>query len=222
MVADSTDSRRPRRDYDSPLRRERAERTRAHVIATAAGLFAEHGYAATSMRRIATEAGVGLETVTQTGRKADLLLAAFRAEFTGSPAAIDLSTLIGLPSADDLRETLESAVAAVAERLRRSRGIWHAFTVAATADETVAAVRRDLAAARRRDVTAWLTRCEEEGTVAPNTDAARARLADVISLLVSHDSYDHLTGVCGWPHEDYAPWAAAAVLNQLRGADPAC
>src|SRR5690606_18626095 len=120
MVAESSETCRPRRGYESPVRRERAQRTREHVIATAATLFAEHGYAATSMRRIATEAGVGLETVTQTGRKADLLLAAFRSQLADSPDAIDLTELIGMPTPGDLETTLQAAVAALAERLRDS------------------------------------------------------------------------------------------------------
>ncbi|KMS82346.1 TetR/AcrR family transcriptional regulator [Prauserella rugosa] len=220
MVAESSEARRPRRGYESPVRRERAQRTREHVIATAATLFAEHGYAATSMRRIATEAGVGLETVTQTGRKADLLLAAFRSQLADSPDAIDLTELIGMPTPGDLETTLQAAVAALAERLRDSLGIWRAFTVAAATDDTIAAVRSELAAARRRDIASWLATYEDAGMLAPRDETARGRLADALGLLVSHDAYDQLVGVCGWPHTDFVTWTAAAIANQLRGTHP--
>lgn len=219
MVAEfdeSDESRRPRRHYRSRVRQERAERTRAHVIATAGRLFADHGYAGTSMRRIATEAGVGLETVTQTGRKADLLLAAFRTGLAGDSDTVDITALIGgFPSGGaGLAGALATATARLADGLRDSLGIWRAFTAAAMSDETVAAARAELAAMRRREITAWL----ETSAFAdvPSQDAtSRERLADTIGLLTSHEAYDHLVTVCGWPHDDFAPWVTAAILDRL-------
>lgn len=198
-VPDSEGARRP---YDSPVREARARRTRAHVVATAGRLFAERGYAGTSVRQIAAAAGVSLETVTQTGRKADLLVAAFRDGFTGNPDAVNLDALVGTGGLDDL----PSLVARVAEGVRGSLPIWRAFTAAAMADPAVAAVRAELAVARRTEIVA---RLEAVGL------AADGRLADAIGLLTSHETYEHLTSVCGWPHEDYVTWAAAAIRTQL-------
>jgi AcrR family transcriptional regulator len=189
-----------RRRYESPVREARARRTREHVVATAGRLFAERGYAGTSVRQIAAAAGVSLETVTQAGRKADLLLAAFRGGFAGDPDAVSLDALVG--SATDL----PVVVGRVAEGVRRSVPIWRAFTTAAMADPAVAAVRAELAVARRAEIVA---RLEAAGF------AASARLADAIGLLTSHEAYDHLTNVCGWPHEDYVAWAAEAIQAQL-------
>jgi AcrR family transcriptional regulator len=201
-----------RRRYDSPVREARARRTRRHVIATAGRLFAERGYAGTSMRQIAAAAGVSLETVTQAGRKAELLLAAFRDGFAGDPDAVNLDALVGAAGPADL-----AAVAArVAEGVRRSLPIWRAFTTAAAADPAVAAVRADLAAARRTEIVARL----EAAGLAPGGEAS-GRLADAIGLLTSHEAYDHLTGVCGWAHEEYVTWAAAAIQAQL-GLESAC
>jgi AcrR family transcriptional regulator len=189
-----------RRRYESPVREARARRTREHVVATAGRLFAERGYAGTSVRQIAAAAGVSLETVTQAGRKADLLLAAFRGGFAGDPDAVSLDALVG--SATDL----PVVVGRVAEGVRRSVPIWRAFTTAAMADPAVAAVRAELAVARRAEIVA---RLEAAGF------AASVRLADAIGLLTSHEAYDHLTNVCGWPHDDYVAWAAEAIQAQL-------
>ncbi|SFW77644.1 TetR/AcrR family transcriptional regulator [Amycolatopsis australiensis] len=194
-----------RRRYSSPVREARARQTRAHVVATAGRLFAERGYAGTSMRQIAAAAEVSLETVTQTGRKADLLLAAFRDGFAGNPDAVNLDALVGTAGPADL----PAVVARVAEGLRRSLPIWRAFTTAAAADPAVAAVRAQLAAARREEIVARLA----AAGLAPARGSER--LADAIGLLTSHDAYDHLTGVCGWPHEEYVAWAAAAIQAQL-------
>lgn len=189
------------------------------MVATAERLFAEHGYAGTSVRQIAGAAGVSLETVTQTGRKADLLLAAFRDSFAGSPDSSDLSALMGdaLPGdrSVDLAQSVPDLVDRLAAGVRRSLGIWRAFNVAAATDSKVAAVRTELAAARRKDITALLTSSEAARLLPARDSVSRDRLADAIGLLVSHEAYDHLTGLCGWPHEQYVAWAADAVLAQL-------
>jgi AcrR family transcriptional regulator len=52
-----------RRRYSSPQRDEQANATRRHILATAQQLFAEYGFAAVSMPRIAGRAGVSLATV---------------------------------------------------------------------------------------------------------------------------------------------------------------
>ncbi|WP_372660096.1 TetR/AcrR family transcriptional regulator [Amycolatopsis kentuckyensis] len=192
-----------RRSYSSPVRAERARQTRAHVVTTAGRLFAERGYAGTSMRQIAAAAGVSLETVTQTGRKADLLLAAFRDGFAGNPDAVNLDRLVGRGTLEELPEM----VARLASGVRRSLPIWRAFTTAAMADPAVAAVRAELAVARRAEIKERLT---EAGV--PASD----RLADAIGLLTSHEAYDHLTGMCGWPHDDYVTWATEAIQAELR------
>src|SRR5207344_3024220 len=51
------------RRYRSPCRDQQARHTRARIIAAAARRFLEHGYAATTMRAVATDAGVAVPTV---------------------------------------------------------------------------------------------------------------------------------------------------------------
>jgi AcrR family transcriptional regulator len=200
------DSEGARRRYESPVREARARRTRAHVVATAGRLFADRGYAGTSMRQIAAAAGVSLETVTQAGRKPQLLLAAFRDGFAGDPDAMNLDAVAGPAGPADL----PAVVSRVAEGVRRSLPIWRAFTTAAAADPAVATVRAELAVARRAEIVGRL----EAAGLAPAAGAA-GRLADAIGLITSHEAYDHLTVVCGWAHEQYVAWAAVAIEAQL-------
>lgn len=54
---------RGKRSYHSPLREEAAQRTRALLRDTARRLFVDDGYAPTSMKRIASEAGVAERTL---------------------------------------------------------------------------------------------------------------------------------------------------------------
>ena len=67
---------RDARTYRSELRQEQAEQTRSRVISAAGRLFAEHGYARTTLNKIADAAGVSPETVQGYGPKAALLIAA--------------------------------------------------------------------------------------------------------------------------------------------------
>ena len=75
---------RVKRSYDSRLRLERADATRLAIAAAAGRLFAERGYAATSIEEIAAAAGVGRATVfTSVGGKPELLKEAYRLAVRG-------------------------------------------------------------------------------------------------------------------------------------------
>src|SRR4051794_40624557 len=63
-----------KRVYRSALRAEQARRTRAAVLDAASRCFLEKGYAATTMKDVAAEAGVSVQTVFGQGSKASLLL----------------------------------------------------------------------------------------------------------------------------------------------------
>src|SRR4051812_7300249 len=64
-----------KRVYRSPLRAGQAQRTRAAVLDAAGRCFVGKGYAATTMKDVAAEAGVSVQTVFGQGSKASLLLA---------------------------------------------------------------------------------------------------------------------------------------------------
>jgi AcrR family transcriptional regulator len=67
----------PRRNrYESPKRREQADATRARFAASARRLFAQNGYAATTIQSIAQDAGLAVQTFYATyGSKKAVLFA---------------------------------------------------------------------------------------------------------------------------------------------------
>src|SRR5207237_8937675 len=80
-----------KRPYQSTLRGTQAESTRTAVIAAAARLYAEEGYAATSIEDIAAAAGVSRATVfTSVGGKATLLKTALDVAIVGDDEPIAL------------------------------------------------------------------------------------------------------------------------------------
>jgi AcrR family transcriptional regulator len=64
----------PRRRYNSPLRADQARQTRGRILDAAYRLFADRGYAGTTIAAVAEEAGVSPETIYLTlGNKRGLL-----------------------------------------------------------------------------------------------------------------------------------------------------
>ena len=66
----------PRRAYDASRRRDAAQQRRGQIVAAARHLFGRYGYGATSIERIAREAGVAVPTVYATYRSKRALLIA--------------------------------------------------------------------------------------------------------------------------------------------------
>lgn len=77
------------RSYRSPVREAQRERTRATVLAAAEQLFLARGYAGTTARAIADEAGVALDTVyAAVGKKPDVMLALLERAISGTTDAV--------------------------------------------------------------------------------------------------------------------------------------
>jgi AcrR family transcriptional regulator len=77
------------RRYTSAVRAEQAAATRRAVLQAARDLFAEHGYAGTSITAIAARAGVAVDTVyAAAGRKPALLRELVEISLSGTDHAI--------------------------------------------------------------------------------------------------------------------------------------
>ena len=67
---------KPKRAYDASRRQEQARANRAAMLAAGRSLFLEHGYAPTTMKMVAAEAGVSTQSVYQVfGNKPGLVKA---------------------------------------------------------------------------------------------------------------------------------------------------
>src|SRR5690348_212258 len=80
-----------KRVYNSPLRAEQAQRTRAAVLDAAGRCFLEKGYATTTMKDVAAAAGVSPQTVFGQGSKASLLLACVDRALVGDDEEVPLA-----------------------------------------------------------------------------------------------------------------------------------
>lgn len=193
------------RPYRSELRQEQARRTRAEVLDAAARLFVRDGYAATTMRTIAGEAGVSVETVHAQGTKPSLLLACVDRAVVGDDEPVpllDRPDMRAVLDADEPRVKLRRLADVVVEGLPQAAPVLNAFTAAAAADPAIAAAVRDYEGRRYADVTRII------GTFG---DALRAgltpeRAADVFWTFFSPQVIAMLTEQRGWSTQQYADW----------------
>jgi AcrR family transcriptional regulator len=198
----------PTRSYRSPLRGAQAAETRARVLRAAATCFTASGYHATTLARIATEAGVSVETVKNIAPKHELLLGAFETTFAGREGRDPLAGRDGYVLDSD-RSTLEAAVDSAASANALASGLWRAFVSAASSDAAVRAVLDDLLARRHADfrlVVDALDRADLIGNSAPRDD-----LAASLSFLFSPEGYEQLVEQSGWTEERYRSWLRDAL-----------
>lgn len=203
------------RAYTSPRRQADAARTRAAIVDAAATLFSRDGYPATTMKAIAAEAGVSVQSVHLAGSKASLLIAAFERAFAGDEGSHSLSErpamaeIMGRP---DVAEALSGWLDFVADANRRTARISRAMAVAADVDPLAAEVVADLERRRRRDMRIAAEWAASRGLVA---EAGVDRAADELSHLVGPETYDFFVLRAQWPDAEYRRWLTASLDDLL-------
>jgi AcrR family transcriptional regulator len=189
------------------LRDRRAQLTRDEILRAARRLFAERGYARTSVRDIAKAAGVSAQTVYDSVGSKQELVARLN-------DLIDAEAGIGAIVRADLQSDDPETVAAVSARVTRSilehcGDIIHALVTGAAAEPELAAV---LAEGQRRHVAGATTvvgRLRELGAETP-ADAIEtlAAVSDVRFALMLQESY-------GWSLDQLERWMTDAGATLL-------
>jgi AcrR family transcriptional regulator len=204
-----------RRKYHSPLRADQAEQTRHRILESAFRLFAESGYAGTTIAAVAEDAGVSPETIyLSLGGKRGLLEGAIEMAITGAEnqATHDhawWTTVAELPGA---RERLERMVEYSCTILARTRPI-HAVIRGAADKEAFAAVlgRRllhDRLTAQTERVRRYLGDDLRAGL---SVDEAGQRYC----VLASPELYHLLTVELGWTADQHEGWLTDLLKTEL-------
>lgn len=203
-----------KRVYRSSLRAEQARRTRALVVDAAATCFLRSGYAGATMKEIAAEAGVALQTVFAQGGKSALLLAVVDRAVAGDDD--DRPVL----ERDPLRELLEIRDRAPKLALLRdltlawqpvAAPVLRVFRDAAATDPEVAAAWTEYEDRRYRD----LTRLVASFAHLLRDGLRVERATDVLWAVASTETADNLVVARGWTTEAYADWFADTVDRLL-------
>jgi AcrR family transcriptional regulator len=204
-----------RRRYHSPLRADQAEQTRRRIVESAFRLFAERGYAGTTIAAVAEDAGVSPETIyLSVGGKRGLLEGAIEMAIAGAENQADheddrWSTVAELPGAD---ERLVKMVEHSCRILARTRPI-HAVIRGAADKEAFAALlgRRllhDRLTAQTERIRKYLRDDLRPGLT---VDQAGQRYC----VLASPELYHLLTVELGWTPDQHRSWLTNLLTTEL-------
>jgi AcrR family transcriptional regulator len=188
----------------SQTRERQAQQTREHILLAARQLFAERGYARTTVRDVARAAGVSAQTVYDSVGSKQALVARLNDVIDSEAGIPELGAGVG--RSDDPAQVAATSARITRSIVERCGDIVRTLAAGADAEPELAAVmaegqRRHLAGA-----TLVTARVRELGALADgDPDAAAASLAaitDVRIALVLHDHY-------GWTLDRVEEWMAA-------------
>jgi AcrR family transcriptional regulator len=209
---------RVNRAYNSRLRLERADATRVAIAAAAGRLFAERGYAATSIEEIATAAGVGRATIfTSVGGKPELLKEAYRLAVRGPANA---NTPLGQPgrirriSAEpDAHKLLAGYANAIVEVGRRLAPLYEAVRAAAYANPEAREFWQLITEERRTAASGIVRRLAERNALLHGLD--RQSASDILWVLNDPGLYQLLVTQRRWTQRRFRTWLTGSMQTQL-------
>ncbi|UXA18962.1 TetR/AcrR family transcriptional regulator [Mycobacterium sp. SMC-4] len=211
----------PARRYRSTLRRQQAEQTRLDVVTAAAALFAEHGYAGTTLAKIAAAAGVSVETVQSHGPKAALMIAAVEYAAFGETGDRDiLDSEIGeqLSQIEDPEAALDYLVALQTELHSRSAHPARALFGGAAVDPTLDRYLDELLTGIKRQMRRVLVLFRERGWL--REDLPFDDLVETAALLADVQTYLKIVDRSRWSDQAYRTWLRRMLAETVmdRGA----
>jgi AcrR family transcriptional regulator len=202
------------RRYHSPQREEQVNATRRSILAAAEQLFAENGFAAVTMQRVASEADVSLATVYLYFPGKAAMVAAMAGAIVASP---DLSVeqveqetdpVAQLRLGSNIMRRLNDRSWLVADILRSAHGM----------DETLARAwdlwqQRHMHAIDRTVRAVQARRALREGLSA-------LEATDVLYSLAGTEVYRILVRERSWSPERYEQWLFELACRELLGISP--
>jgi AcrR family transcriptional regulator len=203
-----------RKPYSSPLREAEAAATRARIVDAAGRLFVRDGYVSTSMKAIAHEAGVSVQTVNLHGPKHALLLAAYDRTLGSSEGWRSLNDteamqeIISEPDPDRLIELYAAFMTAANGRIA---DLVRTLRAAADADPAVREVYAAVDGRRLSSIQQGVGLMALRGVIPPER---REDATALVTMLVSTDTFLHFREA-GWSPERYRDWLRAE-LGRLR------
>lgn len=192
----------------------RGAETRQRVEETAARLFTSNGYTATSMQRIATEAGVHVQTIYLAYRTKVALLAACATRLVAGdedpdtpPAERAWAREVAAERAP--RAKLARYVKQIGEVTPRIAPLVDVLRVTAPAEPGVAAFLAQMELGRREGPLQLLSHGVPPGTWRPGLTPEQ--IADITFAIASPDTLRALVERCGWTQ----PQAEALIVRTL-------
>jgi AcrR family transcriptional regulator len=207
------------RSYTSQLRADQAIQTRRRIVDAAAELFAERGYAATTIDAVAAAAGVSRKTVFDSvGGKAQLMKLAYDFAIVGDDQPVPLNDrpeIADLLAEPDHAKRLAMYAALVVSIDRRISAIWRALEGAAASDPEARRLHTTTIRQRRRGMQEAAQLFADAGALRSDIDVDVA--ADLMWLYNDPSLYDKLVRQRGWSVAQFQTWLTEALQVQLLG-----
>ena len=210
---------KPKRRYESKRRLEQAQETRRAILAAAQRRFEEHGYAATTVAEIASDAGVATKTVYLAFESKGGVLRALwnlllRGE-RGRPADRRAGLVPrGARGADPERQLRLNARNS-AQGKQRISSILEVIRSAASADPEIDVLWQRIQSDYRENQRAIVEQLAQHKALSPGLDVERA--ADVLWTINHPNTWQLLVVQRGWTPEQYEQWSGDAACRELLG-----
>lgn len=210
---------KPKRTYDSALRRQQASQTRLRILDAAQKLFAEQGYASTTVEAIASEAGVAVDTVyAALGSKRGVLKALLDVRVGGDDTPVDLLDRPG-PQAVRRERNQRSQVAAfaadVSAIIERARPVDDIMRGAAAVDVEMSTFRTKAQEHRFRNMRQLVSWLAANGPLREGLTQDEA--AAIVWTMTSPEVHRLLRVSRGWSAERYTAWLTDSLTCMLLG-----
>jgi AcrR family transcriptional regulator len=208
---------KPGRPYEGAARQARTRRTRAAVVEAARGLFAERGYAATTIEAISDRSDTPQATVYRLfSSKLGILKALLDVSVGGDDEAVamlDRSQVRALLSDEDPKNQLAGFAALVREVTARVGPVHRILADAARSDQDAALLLAEIARQRHEGQRRIARSLARSGALRPGLQERDA--ADIIHALASPEVYGLLVFGRGWTGERHEQWLKSILIDQL-------
>lgn len=203
------------RRYASAIRREQAEQTRARIVEAAGRLFEAHGYGPTTIREIAEEANVAVDTVYSTfGNKARVLTALMDRRLTaggGQASIMDRPEAEAIRTEPNPQKQIAMFARDYSRMAQRVRSVNQILRSAAAVDPEMARIHQEMMGYRRKNwrrVIEWIA---ANGPLRLPLD----RATDIAYVLASPETSAMFCETLGWGADEYAEWLEGTLTHAL-------
>lgn len=206
MTPQSISNKKPR-VYRSNLRQQQAAQTRSRILAAAAELFAAEGYARTTLAKIASKAGVSVETVQGQGSKAALMIATIEQiafGVSGEDNVLNLDVGRKLLATDDYEGALDYFAETLADLHERTADLALALISGAGSDPELDEYLRDLIASINLQTRRIFGVYRDRGWL--RGDIAFDETIETAAVLSSVETYQRIVHRDGWSVPAYRAW----------------
>jgi AcrR family transcriptional regulator len=208
---------RQKRAYRSQVRTAGADETRQAILRAARKLLVEKGYGTLRMERVASNAGVALDTVyAAVGSKPMLIRLLVETAISGGDAAIapeEREYVIQIRAAASAKVKLEIYAEALRSIHSRLAPLVRALRDAAAEHPDLEALWREISERRHRNMHLFADELLATGEL--RAEAERDDLADTLWTMGSPELFLLLTQERGWSGERFSAWLAKSWYRLL-------